>query len=78
MPTPAPFPLPLPSTPFVRLVRGSVTDEELAAVTVVLTARLAAAREDSSAALRQPPVARWSRVERLRVLWAPTSWRRAA
>lgn len=71
-------PLPLPATPLVCVVRGSVTDEELAAVTVVLAARLAAAREASSAPLRVPPVARWSRLERLQVLWAPTSWRRAA
>lgn len=70
--------VPPPPAPLVRVVRGSATDEELAAVTVVLAARLAAAREMPSAPRHVSPVARWSRLERLRVLWAPTSWRRAA
>lgn len=66
----------LPAAPSIRVLRGSATDEELAAVTVVLAARLTA-REVPSTPLPVSPVARWSRLERLRVLWAPTSWRRA-
>ena len=67
--------VPTPAEPVLRVVSGTATDEELAALTVVLLARLARTRP-SRVPLR--PVDRWSRAERLRALWSPTSWRRAA
>ncbi|GAA2129669.1 hypothetical protein GCM10009760_01160 [Kitasatospora kazusensis] len=61
----------------VRIVRGSLTDEELAAVTAVLMARAASARL-AAAAPTVEPIARWSRLERRPAYYSPVSWQQAA
>ncbi|GLP63755.1 MULTISPECIES: acyl-CoA carboxylase subunit epsilon [unclassified Streptomyces] len=67
--------VPKPAESVLRVVSGTATDEELAALTVVLLSRLAGT---GPAPVPLRPVDRWSRAERLRALWSPTSWRRAA
>ncbi|WP_449353350.1 acyl-CoA carboxylase subunit epsilon [Streptomyces shaanxiensis] len=67
--------VPTSTEPVLRVVSGTATDEELAALTAVLLSRLAGTLP-APVPLRS--VDRWSRAERLRALWSPTSWRRAA
>ncbi|GAA1969969.1 acyl-CoA carboxylase subunit epsilon [Kitasatospora viridis] len=63
--------------PLVRVTRGSLTDEELAALTAVLMARAAAVQAAAPAA-RIEPIARWQRLERRPSYFSPFSWQQAA
>ncbi|MFD7736599.1 acyl-CoA carboxylase epsilon subunit [Kitasatospora phosalacinea] len=65
------------SEPLVRIVRGSLTAEELAALTAVLAARAAVAA-GAAAAPAVEPVATWSRIERRPAYFSPVSWQQAA
>ncbi|MFI9269381.1 acyl-CoA carboxylase subunit epsilon [Kitasatospora sp. NPDC052896] len=64
--------------PLVKITRGSLTVEELAALTAVLTARAAAAQQASQAVASVEPIARWSRLERRPAYFSPVSWQQAA
>ena len=68
--------------PAVQVVRGSLTDEELAALTAVLLARAATAAAPRGPVLRlagrHEPAARWRRLERRPAYHSPVSWRAAA
>ncbi|WP_371480949.1 acyl-CoA carboxylase epsilon subunit [Kitasatospora sp. NBC_00315] len=64
--------------PLVRIVRGSLTDEELAALTAVLLARAAVAQQAAAAASPVEPVAGWKRLERHQPYFSPVSWQQAA
>ncbi|TDT97662.1 acyl-CoA carboxylase epsilon subunit-like protein [Streptomyces sp. 846.5] len=59
----------------VRVVKGSLTAEELAALTAVLVARAAVA---SRAPARSIPIVRWRRLERSPSYSPPHSWHSAA
>ncbi|WP_030232188.1 acyl-CoA carboxylase subunit epsilon [Streptomyces sp. NRRL S-350] len=63
--------------PLVHIVRGSLTDEELAALTAVLMARAAAAQQAAAAAPMEP-IATWHRLERRPAYFSPVSWQQAA
>ncbi|MEU9079222.1 acyl-CoA carboxylase subunit epsilon [Kitasatospora sp. NPDC004745] len=63
--------------PLVRIVRGSLSDEELAALTAVLMARAAAAQQAGAAALVEP-IATWQRLDRRPAYYSPVSWQQAA
>ncbi|GAA1221130.1 hypothetical protein GCM10009665_09100 [Kitasatospora nipponensis] len=63
--------------PLVRIVRGSLSDEELAALTAVLMARAAAGRQAAALAPVEP-IARWQRLERRPAYYSPVSWQQAA
>ncbi|MFJ1753090.1 acyl-CoA carboxylase epsilon subunit [Kitasatospora sp. NPDC088134] len=65
------------SEPLVRIVRGTLNAEELAALTAVLAAR-AAATAHAAAAPAVEPIATWSRVERRPAYFSPVSWQQAA
>ncbi|MFB7944933.1 acyl-CoA carboxylase epsilon subunit [Kitasatospora phosalacinea] len=65
------------SEPLVRIVRGSLSAEELAALTAVLAARAAVAA-GGAAAPAVEPVATWSRIERRPAYFSPVSWQQAA
>ncbi|GLW52960.1 acyl-CoA carboxylase epsilon subunit [Kitasatospora phosalacinea] len=65
------------SEPLVRIVRGSLSAEELAALTAVLAARAAVAA-CGGAAPAVEPVATWSRIERRPAYFSPVSWQQAA
>ncbi|AXI78972.1 acyl-CoA carboxylase subunit epsilon [Peterkaempfera bronchialis] len=63
----------------IQVVKGSLTDEELAAVTAVLLARAAATAAARQSSAAQPePVARWQRLERRPSYYSPLSWQTAA
>jgi acyl-CoA carboxylase epsilon subunit-like protein len=66
----------------IQVVKGSLTDEELAAVTAVLLARAAAGTAARQQAPRgTEPVARWRRLERIpgySAYTSPLSWQTAA
>ncbi|MBV6696318.1 acyl-CoA carboxylase subunit epsilon [Kitasatospora aureofaciens] len=62
--------------PLVRIVRGSLTDEELAALTAVLMARAAA--QQAVAVAPVEPIASWQRLERRPAYYSPVSWQQAA
>ncbi|MCD0485292.1 acyl-CoA carboxylase epsilon subunit [Streptacidiphilus sp. ASG 303] len=64
--------------PAFQIVRGSLTDEELAALTAVLLARAAAGGGARQQAVRPEPVARWQRLERRPSYDSPLSWQTAA
>ncbi|MGW6690244.1 acyl-CoA carboxylase subunit epsilon [Streptomyces sp. NPDC054961] len=64
------------SDSLVRIVRGSLNDEELAALTAVLTAR-SAAQQAAAAAPGVEPIARWQRLERRPAYCSPVSWQEA-
>ncbi|MGW6916005.1 acyl-CoA carboxylase epsilon subunit [Kitasatospora sp. NPDC054939] len=64
--------------PLVRIVRGSLSDEELAALTAVLAARAAAAQLAAAAAAPIEPIANWQRLERRPAYFSPFSWQQAA
>jgi hypothetical protein len=64
------------SEPLVRVTRGTLTDEELAALTAVLLARAAAPAAAPVAVVE--PIARWQRLERRPVYYSPVSWQWAA
>ncbi|MFE9426705.1 acyl-CoA carboxylase subunit epsilon [Kitasatospora sp. NPDC006697] len=64
--------------PLVRVTRGSLTDEELAALTAVLMARAAVAQQATAAPVRLEPIARWQRLERRPAYHSPFSWQQAA
>ncbi|MEV6974718.1 acyl-CoA carboxylase subunit epsilon [Kitasatospora sp. NPDC093806] len=64
--------------PLVHIVRGSLTDEELAALTAVLMARAAAAQQAAAAAAPIEPIANWQRLERRPAYYSPVSWQQAA
>ncbi|MFF1873449.1 acyl-CoA carboxylase subunit epsilon [Kitasatospora herbaricolor] len=66
------------SEPLVRIVRGSLNDEELAALTAVLMARAAAAQQAATAIATVEPMAGWRRLERRQPYWSPVSWQQAA
>jgi hypothetical protein len=63
-------------TPLVQVLRGGLTDEELAAVTAVLLVRAAATRRP--AADRPESAPRWQRRERQPSYYSPRSWQTAA
>ncbi|MDG4862670.1 acyl-CoA carboxylase subunit epsilon [Streptomyces sp. T-3] len=61
--------------PLLRIERGSATPEELAALTVVLMARLSAARTVEDRPLPHlRPVARWRRADRATGIEGPRGW----
>ncbi|MGW4893767.1 acyl-CoA carboxylase subunit epsilon [Kitasatospora sp. NPDC004240] len=62
----------------VRVVRGSLTDEELAALTAVLMARAVAAQQAAAAVAPVEPIASWQRLERRPAYYSPVSWQQAA
>jgi hypothetical protein len=65
----------------IQVVKGSLTDEELAAVTAVILARAAAGTAARRPVARPEPVARWRRLERLPAYsgyYSPVSWQTAA
>ncbi|MFE7562153.1 acyl-CoA carboxylase subunit epsilon [Kitasatospora sp. NPDC057500] len=64
--------------PLVRIVRGSLTDEELAALTAVLMARAAAAQQAAATVSPVEPIANWQRLERRPAYYSPVSWQWAA
>ncbi|MFJ5922185.1 acyl-CoA carboxylase subunit epsilon [Kitasatospora sp. NPDC092948] len=64
--------------PLVRIVRGSLSAEELAALTAVLTARAAQASAVAAANQAVEPIATWSRMERRPAYFSPVSWQQAA
>ena len=64
--------------PMIRVTRGSLSDEELAALTAVLLARAAAQQAAAAAASRLEPIARWQRLERRPAYYSPVSWQQAA
>ncbi|RKE19680.1 acyl-CoA carboxylase epsilon subunit [Streptomyces sp. TLI_171] len=66
------------SEPLVRIVRGSLNAEELAALTAVLAARAAHAAAAAAVAPAVEPIATWSRVERRPAYFSPVSWQQAA
>ncbi len=63
--------------PLIRVTRGTLTDEELAAVTAVLLTRAAAGRRQAAAAAIEP-IANWQRLERRPAYYSPVSWQQAA
>ncbi|AUY48424.1 acyl-CoA carboxylase subunit epsilon [Streptomyces sp. CB01881] len=65
----------VPVEPLVRIVRGSLSDEELAALTAVLMARAA---DRQAAAAPVEPIATWQRRERRPAYFSPVSWQQAA
>jgi hypothetical protein len=56
--------------PLVRVVKGDLADEELAALTAVLLARAAA----DTVPAKQQLTARWQRLERRPGYSSPVSW----
>ncbi|KJK55436.1 acyl-CoA carboxylase epsilon subunit [Saccharothrix sp. ST-888] len=64
--------------PLVRIVRGSLTDEELAALTAVLLARAAAVQAAAAQTVVVEPIASWQRLERRPAYYSPVSWQQAA
>ena len=65
--------------PLFSIVRGSLNDEEIAALTAVLLARAAAAQQAAAAAVAPvEPVAGWQRLERRQPYFSPVSWQQAA
>ncbi|MDH6130406.1 acyl-CoA carboxylase subunit epsilon [Kitasatospora sp. GP82] len=64
--------------PLVRIVRGSLNDEELAALTAVLMARAAAAQAAAAQSAVVEPIANWQRLERRPAYYSPVSWQQAA
>ena len=64
--------------PLVRIVRGSLSAEELAALTAVLTARAAQAAAVAAASQAVEAIATWSRMERRPAYFSPVSWQQAA
>src|SRR5439155_902068 len=64
--SPAERPVPSPSVPYLRVVRGDATPEEIASLVATLSA-LAAARASAPALARPRPVSAWAdRSRRLR------------
>ncbi|MFE5579925.1 acyl-CoA carboxylase subunit epsilon [Kitasatospora sp. NPDC056531] len=63
--------------PLVHIVRGSLSDEELAALTAVLMARAATAQQ-GAAIVPIEPIASWQRLERRPAYYSPVSWQQAA
>jgi hypothetical protein len=64
-------------TQVIRVEKGLMEPDELAALTAVLLARAAgsvAGRDDDARRLRSP--ARWSRPERVAMFASPRSWQR--
>lgn len=59
--------------PLVRIVRGSLSDEELAALTAVLLTRVARPGDQPVAPV-VPAVPGWERPERHAFYRSPTSW----
>ncbi|MGF1427380.1 acyl-CoA carboxylase subunit epsilon [Kitasatospora sp. LaBMicrA B282] len=62
--------------PLIKITRGTLSDEELAALTAVLTARAAAAQQPAVAVVRE--ITNWQRPERRPVYYSPVSWQWAA
>ena len=70
-----------PADPLVRVVRGTLADEELAALTAVLLARAAATSTKAAGAARGTAAtgraqAQWQRPERRPSYTPPVSWHR--
>ncbi|MET9456671.1 acyl-CoA carboxylase epsilon subunit [Streptomyces canus] len=66
------------TTPMVQIVKGELTDDELAALTAVLLARAAAARRTAPTRRAhgdRHPQAGWRRLERVSRYCNPVSWR---
>ncbi|MEU9171942.1 acyl-CoA carboxylase epsilon subunit [Streptomyces sp. NPDC048420] len=65
------------TTPMVQIVKGELTEDELAALTAVLLARAAAARRTARtrpAHGGRHPRAGWRRLERVTLYRNPVSW----
>ena len=60
--------------PLVRVVKGSLADEELAALTAVLLARAAITPTASAKGAHAKAQARWQRPERRPDYRSPVSW----
>ena len=76
-----PAPAAAPADPLVRVVRGTLADEELAALTAVLLARAAATSTKAAKAGKGAPgtgraQAQWQRPERRPSYNSPVSWHR--
>jgi hypothetical protein len=61
--------------PLVRVVGAALTDEELAALTAALLARVAAGQPATVDPADEHRRARWQRLDRLPSYRSPTSWR---
>lgn len=67
------------AAPLLRVERGHAEPEELAALTAVLMARVAAASAGTASSAQAPrPVALWRRPERAAGFDDARTWRRAA
>ncbi|MFF9626500.1 acyl-CoA carboxylase subunit epsilon [Streptomyces griseosporeus] len=64
------------ATPLVRVERGHASDDELAALTVVLLSRTTAPDPAPAARPAAPAVPLWDRPERNAPYRPPVSWRR--
>ncbi|MDH6137524.1 hypothetical protein P3T37_006957 [Kitasatospora sp. MAA4] len=62
----------------ITITRGTLDDEELAALTAVLMARAAAQQAAAAGAAPLEPIARWQRLERRPAYYSPVSWQQAA
>lgn len=62
--------------PVLRVVKGSPTPEELAAVTALLLARTAASGDETGAEGPGPATAGWRRHERRPAFLDPRTWHR--
>lgn len=63
--------------PLIRVTRGVLTDEELAALTAVLLHRAVGAQQAARTAAIEP-IANWQRLERRPAYYSPVSWQQAA
>ena len=79
-PASATAPAAAPDDPLVRVVKGTLADEELAALTAVLLARAAAtsskAAKGAAGTGRAQAQAQWQRPERRPSYNSPVSWHR--
>lgn len=72
---------PAPAQPVLRVVRGDLTSEELAALVAVVAARNAAAAHAAANASRPEPRSEWGhpvRSHRTPLRVGPDAWRRSA
>ena len=75
---PTTTPATAPADPLIRVERGRLDDDELAALTAVLMARAVAAQRAEQPRFAhgsRTPQARWRRLERVTGYRSPVSWR---
>lgn len=66
---------PLTTAPLIRVERGHLTDDELAALTLVLLGRNSAPQSEAAGERVTCAAARWERPERHTAYRFPGSWR---